>query len=52
PKIRVYKLRVESSEEILGKKDASKQGRNSDRTEELNVAEDEHMFNLSDLADT
>ncbi|GKB13802.1 hypothetical protein Tco_0847725 [Tanacetum coccineum] len=51
-KIRVYKPRVESSEESLGKKDASKQGRNSDKTEELNVAEDEHMFDLSDLADT
>ncbi|GKF14815.1 hypothetical protein Tco_0056277 [Tanacetum coccineum] len=32
-------------------KDASKQGRNSDNTKELNVAEDEHMFDLSDLAD-
>ncbi|GJR93489.1 hypothetical protein Tco_0265663 [Tanacetum coccineum] len=52
PKRRVYKPRVESSEESLGEKDASKQGRNSDKTEELNVAEDEHMFNLSDLADT
>ncbi|GKA39972.1 hypothetical protein Tco_0732565 [Tanacetum coccineum] len=36
----------------LGEKDASKQGRNSDKTEELNVAEDEHMFNLFDLVDT
>ncbi|GJX74630.1 hypothetical protein Tco_0313225 [Tanacetum coccineum] len=27
-------------------------GRNSDNTEELNVAEDEHMFDLSDLAGT
>ncbi|GJR06517.1 hypothetical protein Tco_0529501 [Tanacetum coccineum] len=44
--------RVESSEESLGKKDASKQGRNSDNTEELNVAEDEHMFDISYLADT
>ncbi|GJR04054.1 hypothetical protein Tco_0527038 [Tanacetum coccineum] len=35
--------RVESSEESLGEKDASKQGRNSDKTEELNVAEDEHI---------
>ncbi|GJW32002.1 hypothetical protein Tco_0052034 [Tanacetum coccineum] len=42
--------RVESSEESLGEKDASKQERNSDNTEELNVAEDEHMFDLSDLA--
>ncbi|GJS59454.1 hypothetical protein Tco_0654238 [Tanacetum coccineum] len=52
PKRRVYKPRVESSEESLGEKDASKQGRNSDKTEELNVAEDEHMFDLSDLAGT
>ncbi|GKA24625.1 hypothetical protein Tco_0710658 [Tanacetum coccineum] len=52
PKRRVYKPRVESSEESLGEKDASKQGRNSDNTEELNVAEDEHMFDLSDLAGT
>ncbi|GJW37005.1 hypothetical protein Tco_0059925 [Tanacetum coccineum] len=44
--------RVESSEESLGEKDASKQERNSDNTEELNVAEDEHMFDLSDLAGT
>ncbi|GKD82350.1 hypothetical protein Tco_1349189, partial [Tanacetum coccineum] len=51
-KRRVYKPRVESSKESLGKKDASKQGRNSDKTEELNVAEDEHMFDLSDLANT
>ncbi|GJY79695.1 hypothetical protein Tco_0485496 [Tanacetum coccineum] len=51
-KRRVYKPRVESSKESLGDKDASKQGRNSDKTEELNVAEDEHMFDLSDLADT
>ncbi|GKA72929.1 hypothetical protein Tco_0779145 [Tanacetum coccineum] len=51
PKRRVYKPRVESSEESLGEKDASKQGRNSDKTEELNVTEDEHMFDLSDLAD-
>ncbi|GJR52016.1 hypothetical protein Tco_1402537 [Tanacetum coccineum] len=36
----------------LGQKDASKQGRNSDKTEELNVAEDEHMFDLSDLVGT
>ncbi|GKA85748.1 hypothetical protein Tco_0807402 [Tanacetum coccineum] len=41
-------LRLES----LGEKDASKQGRNSDKIEELNVAEDEHMFELSDLAST
>ncbi|GJR77043.1 hypothetical protein Tco_0089408 [Tanacetum coccineum] len=34
----------------LGEKDASKQERNSDNIEELNVAKDEHMFNLSDLA--
>ncbi|GKE38529.1 hypothetical protein Tco_1461934 [Tanacetum coccineum] len=52
PKRRVYKPRVKSSEESLGEKDASKQGRNSDKTEELNVAEDEHMFDLSDLSDT
>ncbi|GKD70687.1 hypothetical protein Tco_1324777 [Tanacetum coccineum] len=52
PKRRVYKPRVESSEESLGEKDASKQGRNSDKTKELNVAEDEHMFDLSDLAGT
>ncbi|GJX99828.1 hypothetical protein Tco_0356847 [Tanacetum coccineum] len=39
----VYKPRVESSEEILGEKDASKQGRNSDKTKELNVDEDEHI---------
>ncbi|GJZ55247.1 hypothetical protein Tco_0610440, partial [Tanacetum coccineum] len=51
-KRRVYKPRVESSKESLGKKDASKHGRNSDKTEELNVAEDEHMFDLSDLANT
>ncbi|GJW43845.1 hypothetical protein Tco_0072644 [Tanacetum coccineum] len=51
-KRRVYKPRVESSEESLGEKDASKQGRNSDKTEELNVAEDEHMFDLSDLVGT
>ncbi|GJY13286.1 hypothetical protein Tco_0382595 [Tanacetum coccineum] len=50
PKRKVYKPRVESSEEILGEKDASKQGRNSDKTKELNVDEDEHMFDLSDLA--
>ncbi|GJU69926.1 putative ribonuclease H-like domain-containing protein [Tanacetum coccineum] len=43
PKRRVYKPRVESSEESLGKKDASKQGRNSDKNKELNVAEDEHI---------
>ncbi|GJU66979.1 hypothetical protein Tco_1253238 [Tanacetum coccineum] len=49
-KRKVYKPRVESSEEILGKKDASKQGRNSDKTKELNIDEDEHMFDLSDLA--
>ncbi|GJW11192.1 retrovirus-related pol polyprotein from transposon TNT 1-94 [Tanacetum coccineum] len=48
PKRRVYKPRVESSKEILGEKDASKQGRNSDKSKELNVAEDEHMFDLSD----
>ncbi|GJT58257.1 hypothetical protein Tco_0993311 [Tanacetum coccineum] len=36
----------------LGKKDASKQGRNHDKTKEINVAEDKHMFDLSDLADT
>ncbi|GJW80533.1 hypothetical protein Tco_0144508 [Tanacetum coccineum] len=52
PKKRVYKPRVESSEESLGEKDASKQGRNSDNTKELNAAEDEHMFDLSDLAGT
>ncbi|GJT52107.1 hypothetical protein Tco_0978264 [Tanacetum coccineum] len=52
PKRRVYKPRVESSKESLGEKDASKQGRNSDNTEELSVAEDEHMFDLSDLANT
>ncbi|GJT00807.1 hypothetical protein Tco_0821976 [Tanacetum coccineum] len=52
PKRRVYKPRVESSEESLGEKDASKHGRNSDNIEELNVAEDEHMFDLSDLAGT
>ncbi|GKA98316.1 hypothetical protein Tco_0826253, partial [Tanacetum coccineum] len=52
PKRRVYKPRVESSKESLGEKDASKQGRNSDNTEELNVAKDEHMFDLSDLAGT
>ncbi|GJR68905.1 hypothetical protein Tco_0014970 [Tanacetum coccineum] len=51
PKRRVYKPRVESYEESLGEKDASKQGRNSDKTKELNVDEDEHMFDLSDLAD-
>ncbi|GJX99827.1 ribonuclease H-like domain-containing protein [Tanacetum coccineum] len=50
PKRKVYKPSVESSEEILGQKDASKQGRNSDKTKELNVDEDEHMFDLSDLA--
>ncbi|GKF06523.1 hypothetical protein Tco_0037191, partial [Tanacetum coccineum] len=44
--------RVESFEESLGQKDASKQGKNSDKTEELNVAEDEHMFDLSDLVGT
>ncbi|GKA20579.1 retrovirus-related pol polyprotein from transposon TNT 1-94 [Tanacetum coccineum] len=44
--------RVESSKESLGEKDASKQGRNSDNIEELTVAEDEHMFYLSDLAST
>ncbi|GKC01541.1 hypothetical protein Tco_0987677 [Tanacetum coccineum] len=44
--------RVESSKESLGEKDASKQERNSDNTEELNVCEDEHMFDLSDLAGT
>ncbi|GKE95028.1 hypothetical protein Tco_1579883, partial [Tanacetum coccineum] len=52
PKRKVYKPSVESSEEILGQKDASKQGRNSDKTKELNVDEDEHMFDLSDLADS
>ncbi|GJR78172.1 putative ribonuclease H-like domain-containing protein [Tanacetum coccineum] len=52
PKRRVYKPRVKSSEESLGEKDASKQGRNSDKNKELNVAEDEHMFDLSDLYDT
>ncbi|GJS30625.1 retrovirus-related pol polyprotein from transposon TNT 1-94 [Tanacetum coccineum] len=52
PKRRVYKPRVESFEESLGEKDASKQGRNSDNTKELNVVEDEHMFDLSDLAGT
>ncbi|GKC61025.1 hypothetical protein Tco_1088623, partial [Tanacetum coccineum] len=51
-KRRVYKPRVESSKESLGEKDASKQGRNSDKTEELNVAKDEHMFDLSELAGT
>nr|GEU76232.1 hypothetical protein [Tanacetum cinerariifolium] len=44
--------RVESSEESLRVKDASKQGSNSDKTKELNVAKDEHMFDLSDLAGT
>ncbi|GKF59635.1 hypothetical protein Tco_0176421, partial [Tanacetum coccineum] len=48
PKRRVYKPRVESSEESLGEKDASKQGRNSNKTEELNIVEDEHMFDLAD----
>ncbi|GKC80908.1 hypothetical protein Tco_1136625 [Tanacetum coccineum] len=52
PKRRVYKPRVDSTEESLGEKDASKQGRNSDKTKELNVSEDEHMFDLSDLAGT
>nr|GEV00044.1 hypothetical protein [Tanacetum cinerariifolium] len=51
-KRRVYKPIVESSEESLGAKDASKQGRNNDKTKELNVAKDEHMFDLSDLAGT
>ncbi|GKB87176.1 hypothetical protein Tco_0959448, partial [Tanacetum coccineum] len=50
PKRRVYKPRVESSEESLGKKNASKQRRNSDKTKEFNIAKDEHMFDLSDLA--
>nr|GEU88936.1 hypothetical protein [Tanacetum cinerariifolium] len=49
---RVHKPKVESSKENLGMKDKSKQGRSSDKTEELNVAEDEHMFDLSDLAGT
>ncbi|GKD17686.1 hypothetical protein Tco_1206844, partial [Tanacetum coccineum] len=49
---KVYKPRVEFSEESLGEKDASKQGKNSDNIEELNVAKDEHMFDLSDLAGT
>ncbi|GKB47392.1 hypothetical protein Tco_0898145 [Tanacetum coccineum] len=44
--------RAESSKESLGEKDASKQGRNSDKTQELNVAKDEHMFELSNLAGT
>ncbi|GJV21553.1 hypothetical protein Tco_1370573, partial [Tanacetum coccineum] len=52
PKRRVYKPRVESSEESLGKKNASKQRRNSDKTKEFNIAKDEHMFDLSDLAGT
>ncbi|GKE29439.1 hypothetical protein Tco_1444823 [Tanacetum coccineum] len=52
PKRMVYKPRVESSEESLGKKDTSKQGRNSDKNKELNVVEDEHMFDLSNLAST
>ncbi|GKE55160.1 hypothetical protein Tco_1490316 [Tanacetum coccineum] len=47
PKRRVYKPRVESSEESLGENDASKHGRNSDNIEELNVAEDEHMFDIN-----
>ncbi|GJU74255.1 integrase, catalytic region, zinc finger, CCHC-type containing protein [Tanacetum coccineum] len=50
--LEIKKPRVESSKESLGEKDASKQGRNSDNTEELSVAEDEHMFDLSDLANT
>ncbi|GKG03044.1 hypothetical protein Tco_0310680, partial [Tanacetum coccineum] len=33
-------------------KDASKQGRNNDKNKEFNVAKDEHMFDLSDLAGT
>ncbi|GJY51554.1 hypothetical protein Tco_0442401 [Tanacetum coccineum] len=52
PKRRVYKPRVESSEKSLGEKNASKQGRNSDKTEEFNIVEDEHMFDLYDLAGT
>ncbi|GJY06010.1 putative ribonuclease H-like domain-containing protein [Tanacetum coccineum] len=52
PKRRVYKPRVESSEKSLGEKNSSKKGRNSDKTKELNVAEDEHMFDLSNLAGT
>ncbi|GKF12704.1 hypothetical protein Tco_0050630, partial [Tanacetum coccineum] len=51
-KRRVYKPSVESSEESLGEKNASKQGRNSDKIKELNVVVDEHMFDLSDLAAT
>ncbi|GJU12709.1 hypothetical protein Tco_1135105 [Tanacetum coccineum] len=39
PKRRVYKPRVESSEKSLGEKNASKQERSSDKTEELNVGE-------------
>ncbi|GJV34490.1 hypothetical protein Tco_1394890 [Tanacetum coccineum] len=38
--------------EIKSEKDASKQGSNSYKTKELNVVEDEHMFDLSDLVDT
>nr|GEV38376.1 retrovirus-related Pol polyprotein from transposon TNT 1-94 [Tanacetum cinerariifolium] len=49
---RVYKPRFKSFEESLGAKDASNQGRNSNKTEEINVVEDEHMFDLSDLAGT
>nr|GEZ69199.1 hypothetical protein [Tanacetum cinerariifolium] len=49
---RVYKPRVKSSKESLDEKDESKHRRNSDKTKELNVAEDEHMFDLSDLAGT
>ncbi|GJS80633.1 hypothetical protein Tco_0730514 [Tanacetum coccineum] len=46
--LEIKKLKKNKS---LGEKDASKQGRNSDKTKELNVAEDEPMFDLSDLVD-
>ncbi|GJV51632.1 putative ribonuclease H-like domain-containing protein [Tanacetum coccineum] len=49
PKRRVYKPIVKSTEESLGEKNSSKQRRNSNKTEELNVAEEEHMFDLYDL---
>ncbi|GKC67499.1 hypothetical protein Tco_1100097 [Tanacetum coccineum] len=47
---RVLNLDNVKDAQALEIKNLKKRGRNSDNIEELNVAEDEHMFDLSDLA--
>ncbi|GJT31895.1 hypothetical protein Tco_0922314 [Tanacetum coccineum] len=49
---RVLDLKNVKDAQALEIKKLKKRGRNSDNIEELNVTEDEHMFELSDLAGT